>query len=246
MSEINKQLEKARVLSVAGKGAAETVDMRRIDEQRKETLAGITRLVARLDSVQARLTNTRNQVASLSKKETALLAQVAEYQKNIGELQAAAEAKRVELQGIVDQQAAQIVALNSKVDTLDRTRVALLDTVSQLTKQKNAAYYVVGTREELIQKGILVAEGHKRFFVVGSRSIVPARTLDPASFTRIDRLNDRTIELPAGEYQILSRQNPEFTTLTSAKLGKISGGPLTIVQPEQFWESSPFLIIVRS
>lgn len=242
MNDIHKQLEKARILTATN---TESVDIRGIAEQRQEALTGITRLVARLDSVQGRLTSTRNQVAALSRKETALVAQVAQFQKNMSDLQAAAETQRAELQTIVDQQKVQITALASRVDTLDRTRVALLDTVGRLTAEKNAAYYVVGTRQELIDRGILVAEGPKRFLVVGSRPVAPARKLDPAGFTKIDRLSNRTIELPDGEYQILSRQNPEFVTATSSKSGKITG-PLTIEQPEQFWESSPFLIIVRS
>ena len=246
MNDIHKQLEKARVLTIASTKAVDTPsELGQLNDQRKQVLAGITRLVARLDSVQTRLTYARGQVAQLTRKDSALIVQVAEYQKGMADLQAAAETQRAELQTIVDQQKTQIVALASKVDTLDRTRVALLDTVGRLTAAKNAAYYVVGTREELIKKGILVAEGQKRFLVVGSRNIVPARKLDPASFTRIDRLSDRTIVLPEGEYQILSRQNPEFATTSSTKPGKITG-PLTIEQPEQFWETSPFLIIVKS
>jgi hypothetical protein len=244
MNDVHKQLEKARVLTIASVKSEETPsEMGRLNDQRKEVLSGITRLVARLDSVQGRLTNTRYQVSQLNKKDSALLAQVAEFQKNVADLQASADSQRTELQTVIDQQKGQIVALTSKVDTLDRTRIALLDTVGQLTSQKNAAYYVVGTRDELIKKGILVAEGQKRFWVVGSRTIVPARNLDPTNFTKIDRTSDRTIELPAGEYQILSRQSPEFVTTTS-KDGKITG-PLTIEQPDQFWKASPFLIIIK-
>jgi phage shock protein A len=245
MNDIHKQLEKARVLTIASVKTVDTPsDLGQLNEQRKQVLGGITRLVARLDSVQTRLTYARGQVAQLTRKDSALVAQVAEYQKSMSDLQAAAETQRAELQTIVDQQKTQIVALASKVDTLDRTRVALLDTVGRLTAEKNAAYYVVGTREELIKKGILVAEGQKRFLVLGSRNIVPARKLDPANFTKIDRVSNRTIVLPEGEYQILSRQNPEFATASSTKPGKITG-PLTIEQPEQFWETSPFLIIVK-
>jgi peptidoglycan hydrolase CwlO-like protein len=246
MNDIHKQLEKARVLTIASTTPSETPsDIKQLNDQRQEVLAGISRLVGRLDSVQGRLTTTRSQFAQLTRKESALIAQVAEYQKNVTELQAAAETQRAELQAIVDRQVTEIATLASRVDTLDRVRVALTDTVGRLTSEKNAAYYVVGTREELIKKGILVAEGQKRFLILGSRNIAPARTLDPASFTKIDRLSDRTIDLPAGEYQILSRQNPEFATAASKKPGRITG-PLTIEQPEHFWESSPFLIIVRS
>jgi len=89
-----------------------------------------------------------------------------------------------------------------------------------------------------------VAEGSKRFLLVGSRKIEPARQLDPAAFTKIDRLADRKIQLPDGNYEIVSRQNPAFAGV-NAKEAKIAGS-LEIQQPEQFWAPSRFLILVRS
>ena len=122
------------------------------------------------------------------------------------------------------------------------------DTVAQLTTEKNTAYYIVGTKDELVKKGILVEEGHKRFLIVGGRPVAPARQLDPAGFTQIDRLRDRVIKLPEGKYTIFSRQNPSFATpldSTAAKEGKLAAG-IRIEQPERFWETSKFLIIVKS
>jgi hypothetical protein len=81
--------------------------------------------------------------------------------------------------------------------------------------------------------------------LVGSRNVSPARELDPANFTKIDRMANRTITLPEGEYKIFSRQNPAYVTPQAQKDGKIAGA-LTIDQPERFWETSRFLIIVRS
>ncbi|HEX3866737.1 MAG TPA: hypothetical protein VHV78_08295, partial [Gemmatimonadaceae bacterium] len=153
--------------------------------------------------------------------------------------------QRADMQKTIDQQTQQIASLNGKVDTLNQVRVALTDTVGQLTTEKNTAYYVVGTRDELIKRGILVAEGQKRFLVLGSRNVAPARELDPSEFTKIDRLSNRTITLPAGQYEILTRQNPVYAVPQATKDGKIEGG-LTIDKPEQFWAPSRFLIIVRS
>ena len=141
----------------------------------------------------------------------------------------------------------QIASLTSRVDTLDRANVqlagekaALTDTVSTLVNEKNTVYYVVGTKDELIQRGVLVEEGHKRLLLVGSRSVAPARELNPSLFTRIDRVQDRVINLPAGEYMIFSRQNPTYASPLVAKDGKISGG-LRVEQPEKFWAPSTLL-----
>lgn len=246
VTAINRELAKVRALSNDKNAKLETTgEMNATNEQRKAIVARISHLVARLDSVQTRLASARARVAQLTKEDSVLLQRVAEYEKSINELQQAAAKERAEFQEVINQKTAEIAALTSRVDTLTTVRAALVDTVNQLTTEKNTAYYVVGTKDELIEKGVLVAEGGKRFFILGGRNVVPARQLDPSKFSKIDRLNDRTIPLPEGEYQILSRQNISYAKAQSEKDGKIVGG-LTIEQPEQFWENSRFLIIVRS
>jgi uncharacterized coiled-coil DUF342 family protein len=246
VNQINTELAKAR--AIAAKPAPQlesTAEMSQVNDQRKAIVARITHLVARLDSVQNRLASTRKRAQELGQKDSALVAQVAEYEKSIADLQASAERQRTQFQATIDSQTVRIASLSKAVDTLNVVRTALTDTVHNLVSEKNTAYYIVGTKDELIKKGILAQEGGKRFLLVGSRNIAPARELDPSAFTKIDRLANRTITLPEGEYKILSRQNPAYVTPQAQKDGKIAGG-LTIDQPERFWENSRFLIIVRS
>jgi hypothetical protein len=246
VNEINTELAKARALAakppVELATNSETTD---VAAQRKAVVDRISRLVSQLDAAQTRLAQVRKQAQSLSVKDSGLVAQIGEYQKSIADLQASAEKERAAFQKTINDQTMQIASLNGRVDTLTQVRTALVDTVGQLTAEKNAAYYVIGTREELIQKGIIAAEGQKRFWLVGSRNIQPARQLDPSQFKKIDRLADRTIQLPEGEYEILSRQSPTFLAPITNKDGKISG-TVTINQPQEFWAPSRFLIIVRS
>ena len=96
-----------------------------------------------------------------------------------------------------------------------------------------------------MHQGVLVEEGHKRFMIVGGRTVSLARDLDTAKFTKIDRLRDRVINFPAGDYSIFTRQNPMFASPFAARDGKMSGG-LRIDQPENFWAPSKFLIILKS
>ncbi len=246
VNQINTELAKAR--AIAAKPAPQlesTAEMSQVNDQRKAIVARITHLVARLDSVQGRLASTRKRAQEMSQKDSALVAQVAEYEKSVADLQASAERQRTQFQATIDSQTVRIASLSKAVDTLNVVRTALTDTVHNLVSEKNTAYYIVGTKDELIKKGILAQEGGKRFLLVGSRNIAPARELDPSAFTKIDRLANRTITLPEGEYKILSRQNPAYVTPQAQKDGKIAGG-LTIDQPERFWENSRFLIIVRS
>jgi hypothetical protein len=245
VTQINSELAKARALGKQPTQLETSAEMTATNEQRKAIVARISHLVARLDSVQNRLATARARVAKLTKDDSILVAKVTEYEKSITDLQESAAKERAEFQTVINQKSTEIASLASRIDTLNTVRTALVDTVNQLTTEKNTAYYVVGTKDELIKKGVLVAEGGKRFFLVGGRHVVPGRQLDPTAFTKIDRLNDRTINLPAGEYQILTRQNASFAKAATMKDGKIAG-QLQIEQPEQFWETSRFLIIVRS
>jgi len=117
--------------------------------------------------------------------------------------------------------------------------------VGQLTSEVNAVYVVTGTREELMKKGVLVSEGPRRYGIVGPRALMPARTLDVTQFTKLDRRSDTTIFLPDGVYKIMSRQDGSVTVPREFKQGGIVGG-LTIEDPEKFWSSSKFLILVKA
>jgi hypothetical protein len=236
MNDINSQLAQARFLVTKPTvmGTAEIPDPNR---ERNEVVAKIGHLVSRLDSVQTRLSSARASVAILTRRDSALMVKVAEFEKSVADLQAAAETQRAEFLAVIDGQGKKIAGLTTHVG-------ALTDSVGRLTTEKNTAYVVIGTREELIKKGVLVPEGSKKFLVAGARPVKPARNLDPTVFTKIDRTVDRTIVLPAGNYEIVSRQNAAYAS-PAAKKGKITG-ILSIEEPEQFWESSPYLIIVRT
>jgi hypothetical protein len=236
VNEINKELAKARSLAAANRQLESKAELTDINEERKQVVSRIQTLVTRLDQVQSRLSNARNQLAE---KDTTLSRKISEYEVMVAEINQNVEKQRAEFQAVIDTQTVRIAALTGKVDTLSGT-------VSHLTVEKNTAYYVIGTRQELLAKGVLVAEGPRRFGFVGSRAIAPARELDPSAFTKIDRLSDSTIVLPDGEYKILSRQSTTYATPAVAKSGGKIAGSLKIEQPERFWSASRYLIIVRS
>jgi len=247
VTSINEELAKLKSKTPAKLTAAKASESTIIDikAQRAEVLGRIRSLVARLDSSDARIATLRARAAKLSKHDSTLVAQVERYSRTIADLRATVERQKTEY-------STTIAALNSKIDTIKAANVqlagekaALNDTVSALNTEKNEVYYAVGTKDELIARGILVEEGHKRLLILGSRSVALARELDPSKFTRIDRMQDRVINLPAGDFTIFSRQNPAYASPFAMKDGKISGG-LHVDQPEKFWAPSRFLILVKA
>lgn len=232
--------------------AANESQIGQLKADREAVSERVRELVARLDSSEARVAALRARAATFARRDARLTEQVALYEKTISDLRDAAERQRSEMQAIIDEQGTRIVALTSKVDTVTRDNVrlagersALSDTVSRLTTERNTVYYVVGTRDELVKKGVLVEEGSRRVLgIFGSRPVAPARTLDPAAFTRIDRLRDRTITLPEGEFTVVSRQDLAFTTPGEKRERRIAKS-LQIDSPDKFWEPSKFLVLVR-
>jgi hypothetical protein len=213
-------------------------DVASIKEEQAAVVGKIRDLVARLDSSEARVSSLRTRASRLAKRDSTLLGQVAQYEKTIADLRQTVEQQKAEYEATISKQTQQIASLTSKVDTITQANVALADTL-------NTVYYVIGTKDDLVRSGVLVEEGHKRFLVFGGRPLAPARDLDPSKFTKIDRLKDRVINFPAGDYLILTRQNPAFASPFTAEDGKMAGG-LRIDSPERFWEASKFLIIVKT
>ncbi|HET8650637.1 MAG TPA: hypothetical protein VFL95_11380 [Gemmatimonadales bacterium] len=213
--------------------------------QRQATLARIQTAIASLNENQAKLTEIQKKLSTSSRRNSRLAKQVSEYKQQLADLQTSLQQQHDELTAVIEQQKTEIASLGARVDTLTTTSVALKDTVTQLTTVKNTAYYVVGTKDELRQKGIVVQEGSK-FLFFGGHHLEPSRNPDPAMFTRIDLTADTVIALPDSNahYTIVSRQSPTFVDSTAVKDGKVQG-ELRIADPAQFWAPSKFLILVR-
>ena len=193
----------------------------------------------------ANLEDTKARLQAMGSRNTRLLTQIEEYQRTLEQFR-----------GTVERQQAEILALRAEVDTvraenvrLASDKAALTDTVIEMTTQTNTAYYVVGTKDELIQRGIIAEEGGSRvLFVFGKRgkTLVPTRNLDPSMFTRIDRLQDSTIPLPRADrgYQIVTPQSLAYVTGTKLESGRIADS-FFVTYPEEFWKPSRYLILVE-
>jgi hypothetical protein len=146
--------------------------------------------------------------------------------------------------------AAQIDSLKGENSTLSAVNTALKDTVGDLTLRDNTVYYVIGTRDDLKNRHIIDETGGSRFLFIlwkSGTSVQPARTLDPSSFTAIDKRQVTTIPLPDStkSYRIASRQDLSALATPPDGDGKLHG-EVQIASPTKFWASSKYLIIVES
>jgi hypothetical protein len=204
----------------------------------RDTVAAKIRWIAtRMRETDARLKDSEQHVRSLT--------QISDS------LRATLESTLTNFQQMVDNQKVQIASLAAQVDTLRGENGALRDTLGNLTAYTNTVYYIVGTKDDLIKKGIISEEGGSRFLFVlwkSGKTLVPARNLDPHAFTAIDKRQVTSIPLsdPGRTYRIVSRNDLSALGVHPAEDGTISGPTtLPIAEPGRFWASTKFLIIVE-
>ncbi len=197
-------------------------------------------VVDRLNQAEARLAAAQRRIRAMGAGSDSLKAQLALMEQSVTDLQAALANQRV----TIEQMTAQLNDVKAQNLELTARAVALADTLARVDTDRNTVYYVVGTKDELKRRGVLVEEGSK-FLFFGSRTLAPARDLSPRAFTAIDQRSVNQIPLPRdGTYRIVSRQNMAALG-TPAKDGKVRGPNLKIAEPGRFWAPSRYLIIVE-
>ncbi|MGH7700179.1 MAG: hypothetical protein ACREMJ_06630, partial [Gemmatimonadales bacterium] len=192
---------------------------------------------ARIGEVENRLAESRTRIESLTGISDSLRTTLQETAKNF--------------EGIVETQLATINALKDQITNLEAEKRALSDTLTQVAARANTVYYIIGTKDELKAKGLVVEEGGSRFLFVlwkQGETLQPARDLDPSHFTAVDRRLVTEIALPdpSATYRVASRQDVEYLEAPITDGGTITGAEvLRITDSEAFWRPSRFLIIVR-
>ena len=200
-------------------------------------------MLRRVDALVARARETAKEVAQLKEREKQLLAENGQLKDSLSATaqRLVADAQQIaDLKGTIDSQAQTIATMQAKLDDFDK----------QLSAERaawNRAYYVIGTEDELLEKGVVVKEGGTNLLIkrVG-RTLVPARALNKAAFTPIDAREVHAIAVPdtTRRYEIVSRQSLDDVRVTDRE-GTSFRGPLEIPDADKFWAPSRYLIIVQ-
>ncbi len=210
-------------------------------------LGKVREVISRLDQAEKQVATERSRLSSTTVAERHLRAQLDTLQQNLADMKTAAEQQ----EATIEQQKTQISTLAARTDTLTQQsadltsrNAALSDTLTNVVNEENTVYYAVGTKDDLIKRGVLVSEGSK-FLVFGGKTLEPARDLKPEQFQRLDRRTDTvlTVPDPNKEYKIVTRQNPSYLTQNVQPNGKVKGD-LHVTSPS-FWDAGKYLILVQ-
>jgi len=201
----------------------------------------ISDVVVRVTAAEGRLAAAQRRIRDMGSLSDTLKAQLAMAEQSMTELKGALESQKQAIATLESQ----VGDLKGQNTQLTVQNAALTDTLKQTVDETNIVYYVIGTKDELKEKGIVMEEGSK-FLFLGSKTLVPAYNLDPSAFTKADRRQLSSIPLPNGDawYRIVSRQNLQYLSEPPTKDGKVKGA-VQIKEPANFWSTSPFLIIVE-
>jgi uncharacterized coiled-coil protein SlyX len=239
ISDINAELSDVALAEAGLQVMAESP----IQASRESVLVKIRHLNTMVSDTEQKLAQSRQRVRSLTLEtdtlQTLLAETITSYERTL------------------ENQQTTIAVLNERVALLEEQNVQLaasVDTIStrlfDLKRETNTVYYAIGTKDELLEQGIVEKTGGARFlFIFGKRgeTLVPARELDPAAFTAVDKDIITAIELPdsTSEYEIASRHSLDHVSADTAEEGKIQGPSIRIVSPDDFWKNSKFLIVVQ-
>lgn len=211
---------------------------------RAMVLKRVQDLTARLKGNESRLAASQKRLKQLTSESDSLKSTLGDLQATIDGLNATLESQKNTIATLE----ADLTGTKQQVATLSEEKAVLTDTVSAVTTRENTVYYVIGTRKELKDKGIITEEGGTRFLIFTRTGEVlkPGPNLDPAGFTMVDRRNLTEIKLPDPnkEYQLVTNQNIAYSNIPLDAKGRVKGS-IQISSPERFWGQARYLILVE-
>ena len=208
-------------------------------EIKSSSKARINESIAAINTL---MEENRKKIAELNRKLKTYRGRVAEFDKMVRNLNEQIAAKDQEMAQLNDQLLAlneKVATLNSTVDTLTLQGNEKTQVIETQTAALHQAYYTTGTSKELVGKQVISKEGG---FLGLGKSKELKEDFNASAFTPVDITKFEKIEIsakdaelvtnhPSGSYKIERTENKEVKDLL-------------ITDPEKFWSSSKYLVVV--
>ena len=136
---------------------------------------------------------------------------------------------------------AQVAQLQTSVDTLTAQNGAQFKTIADETMALHTAYYVIGKSNELQDSKIIDRKGG--LLGIGKTSKLSG-DFDNSKFTRIDYTQTSSIAVNSEMKMITSHPSDSYT-LDKDDKDKDLVKNIVITNPEKFWSTSKYLVIVK-
>jgi predicted nucleic acid-binding Zn-ribbon protein len=193
-------------------------------------------LIKQVSEVRATLQDNRKQISRLESRLRSANSQMAGLNALVKNLKQTLE----ERERSIAQLNERVNGLETAVAEKARQVLEKEDVIRTKDRQLNTAYYVVGTRRELEERGIITEQGGFLWGLLGSTTVMSSG-VDQSLFSPLDRGLDTTIHVEGSVREIIPKRNNQFYALVR------NGGDrsdLTISDPERFWQDKYLVIVV--
>ena len=136
-----------------------------------------------------------------------------------------------------------VAGLNQKIETITKESEATIkaksQTIEEQTNAMNTAYYAFGTKKELIEKNVIEKEGG----VLGVGKVIKLKKdFNRDYFMKIDLREFKLLPLNTKKAKLVTihPDNSYHWTFTPKKTVE----NIVIDNPEEFWKTSKYLLIV--
>ncbi len=191
-------------------------------------------IVADIQSIYDLLNKNRSKLAAMSSKLKKSNQKNVELEKFIARLTAEIETKDLQIGDLK----IQLEQLNVAMTNLNVSYQKATQESAAKTEKLNAAFYAFGTSKELIKNGVLTKSGG--FIGIGKSNKMKA-DFNKSYFTKVDITNTNSIALSAKKAKIMT-VHPAGSYKIEGANGKAE--KLTIINSEEFWSTSKYLVII--
>ncbi len=216
-------------------------------QQREMSYSQKQKIIEDINLLNELLQKNKEQVASLQKKLNnsnyrigKLNAMVAELEQMVGNLEKQVKVKDTEIARLsldVQNLSKDVVQLNEKISAIESESQEKTNTIESQTRELNQAFYVVGSREELKDSGVIERTGG--FLGIGKSSEIK-KDFSKDMFTEIDLRDLEIVPLNVKKAEVIS-VHPAGSFHIS---GEKTADTLYIDNKTQFWSVSRYLVVV--
>jgi predicted nucleic acid-binding Zn-ribbon protein len=224
---------------VAISNTLEKIDNR---DYKVQIASKLQKIASMVDGYKAQMRSAETQINFLKQQN----ARMAEQMKVLEETVARLKDITLKQQKRIEELIAELELTRAERERYKRQALETARALFTTTERLNTAYYIVGTIDELKNKGIIEKKGNV-LFLGGAWQPVPGlgdSVQLTSQFTQINIERDNKLPLPFGSVKFISAHNDRFTKLGVGEKG-VSPYSLQITNPQKFWAQSKYLIIAE-
>lgn len=196
-----------------------------------------------VEAINELLSENRKTIADLNDKVKRYSVEVGKFKKMVANLNAEIETKDNQVMELKENLASmnfEMEKLNARLDTVSLQNRSQREKIEEQTEVLNTAYYAVGNYNDLKENHVVVKEGG----VIGlGATKTMADDFNKDYFTRIDIRKTTVIPITTNDddVKLVSTHAPD-----SYKLNKVDNkvASLEITDPQKFWKSSKYLVVL--